>query len=131
MVLCALLEMQLAEWPEEEATAYRAEVGMTGSGMDVLVQAGYRLLKLITFFTTTGGREVRAWTLPQPSTALQAAARVHTDMARGFIRAEVISYADLMALGSLTAAREQGRLRVEGRDYLVQDGDIIHIRFQV
>lgn len=129
--LCALLEMELAEWPEVEAAAYRAEMGMEGSGLDVLVQAGYRLLKLITFFTTTGGNEVRAWTLPQGSTALQAAAAVHTDMARGFIRAEVISYADLMALGSFSAARDQGRLRVEGRDYLVQDGDIIHIRFQV
>jgi len=129
--LCALLEMELAEWPEEEATAYRAEVGMEGSGLDVLVQAGYRLLKLITFFTTTGGHEVRAWTLPQDSTALQAAAKVHSDMARGFIRAEVIRCPDLMAVGSFAAAREQGRLRVEGRDYLVQDGDIVHIRFQV
>jgi len=131
VLLGALLEMELAEWPEGEAVAYRAEVGMKGSGLDVLVQAGYRLLKLITFFTTTGGREVRAWTLPQDSTALQAATKVHTDMARGFIRAEVIGYADLMATGSLAAAREQGQLRVEGRGYLVQDGDIIHIRFQV
>jgi GTP-binding protein YchF len=129
--LSALLEMELAEWPEEEAAAYRAEIGMTGSGLDVLVQAGYRLLNLITFFTTTGEQEVRAWTLPQGSTTLQAAAKVHTDMARGFIRAEVIAYSDLMQAGSLTAAREQGRLRVEGRDYSVEDGDIIHIRFQV
>jgi GTP-binding protein YchF len=131
VLLCALLETELAEWPEEDAAAYRAEVGMKGSGLDVLVEAGYRLLKLITFFTTTGGHEVRAWTLTQGSTALQAAARVHTDMARGFIRAEVISCPDLMADGSFAAAREQGRLRVEGRDYPVQDGDIIHIRFQV
>jgi GTP-binding protein YchF len=131
VLLCALLEMELTGWPDEEAAAYRAEVGLEGSGLSVLVHAGYQLLKLITFFTTTGGHEVRAWTLPRNSTALQAAAAVHTDMARGFIRAEVISYADLMALRSLAAAREQGRLRVEGRDYLVQDGDIIHVRFHV
>ena len=129
--LCALLEMELAEWPEKEATAYRTEVGMEGSGLDVLVQASYRLLKLITFFTTTGGHEVRAWTLSQGSTALQAAAKVHRDMARGFIRAEVIGYAGLMVAGSFATARAQGQLRVEGRDYLVQNGDIIHIRFQV
>ncbi|MEA3346312.1 MAG: redox-regulated ATPase YchF [Chloroflexota bacterium] len=131
VVLCALLEMELAEWPEEEAAAYRAEVGVERSGLDELVRAGYRLLDLITFFTTTGGHEVRAWTLPRDSTALQAAGQVHTDMARGFIRAEVIGYTDLMEAGSFAAAREQGQLRVEGRDYLVQDGDVIHIRFQV
>lgn len=131
VVLCAPLEMELAGWPEEEAAAYRAELGVRGSGLDVLVQAGYRLLGLITFFTTTGGHEVRAWTLPRGSSALQAAAQIHTDMARGFIRAEVIGYADLMAAGSFAAAREGGLLRIEGRDYLVRDGDIIHIRFHI
>ena len=131
VVLCAALEMVLAEWPEEEATAYRAEVGIQGSGLDILMQAGYRLLNLITLFTTTGGHEVRAWSLGQGSSALQAAAEIHTDMARGFIRAEVINYSELMAVGSLSAAREQGVLRVAGREYLVQDGDIIHIRFHV
>lgn len=131
VVLCAALEMVLAEWPEEEASAYRAEVGLPGSGLDIVVRAGYRLLNLITFFTTTGGHEVRAWSLPQGNTALEAAAEIHTDMARGFIRAEVINYSELMAVGSLSAAREQGRLRVAGREYPVQDGDVIHIRFHV
>jgi len=131
VVLCAALEMVVAEWSEEEAAAYRSEVGMEGSGLDILVRAGYRLLNLITFFTTTGGHEVRAWSLPQGSTALQAAAEIHTDMAQGFIRAEVINYAELTAVGSLAKAREQGRLRVAGREYVVEDGDIIHIRFHV
>jgi len=131
VVLCAQMEMELATWPEEEAAAYRAEMGVTQSGLDALVQAGYRLLNLITFFTTTGGHEVRAWTLLRGSKVIEAAAKIHTDMARGFIRAEVIGYSDLMAMGSFAAAREQGRMRIEGRDYVVQDGDIIHIRFHV
>ncbi len=129
VVLCALLETELAEWPPDEAAAYRAEVGLREPGLQTLVQAGYRLLNLITFFTTTGGQEVRAWTLRQGSPALEAAGKVHTDMQRGFIRAEVISYKDLMAAGSLAAAKEKGLLRLEGREYVVQDGDVIHFRF--
>jgi GTP-binding protein YchF len=129
VVLCALLETELAEWPPDEAVAYRAEVGLRESGLQTLVKAGYRLLNLITFFTTTGSKEVRAWTLRQGSPALEAAGKVHTDMQRGFIRAEVLSYQDLMAAGSLAAAREKGLLRLEGREYLVQDGDVIHFRF--
>jgi len=127
--LCALLETELAEWPPDEAAAYRAEVGLRESGLQTLVKAGYRLLNLITFFTTTGGKEVRAWTMQQGSPALEAAGKVHTDMQRGFIRAEVVSYEDLMAAGSLAAAREKGLLRLEGREYVVQDGDVIHFRF--
>jgi GTP-binding protein YchF len=129
VVLCALLETELAEWLPDEAAAYRAEVGLRESGLQTLVQAGYRLLNLITFFTTTGGKEVRAWTLRQGSLALEAASKVHTDMQRGFIRAEVVSYEDLMAAGSLVVAREKGLLRLEGREYVVQDGDVIHFRF--
>jgi GTP-binding protein YchF len=129
VVLCALLETELAEWPSEEAAAYRAEVGLRESGLQTLVKAGYRLLNLVTFFTTTGGKEVRAWTLRQGSPALEAAGKVHTDMQRGFIRAEVVSHEDLMAAGSLAAAREKGLLRLEGREYVVQDGDVIHFRF--
>jgi GTP-binding protein YchF len=129
VVLCALLETELAEWPPDEAAAYRVEVGLRESGLQTLIKAGYRLLDLITFFTTTGGKEVRAWTLRQGSPALEAAGKVHTDMQRGFIRAEVVSYQDLMAAGSLAAAREKGLLRLEGREYVVQDGDVIHFRF--
>jgi GTP-binding protein YchF len=129
VVLCALLETELAEWSPEEAAAYRAEVGLRESGLQTLVKAGYCLLNLITFFTTTGGKEVRAWTLRQGSPALEAAGKVHTDMQRGFIRAEVVSYQDLMAAGSMAAAREKGLLRLEGREYVVQDSDVIHFRF--
>ena len=129
VILCALLETELAEWPSEEAAAYRAEVGLREPGLQTLVKAGYRLLNLITFFTTTGGKEVRAWTLREGSSAWEAAGKVHTDMQRGFIRAEVVSCKDLMAAGSLTVAREKGLLRLEGREYVVQDGDVIHFRF--
>jgi len=86
---------------------------------------------LITFFTTTGGKEVRAWTLLKGTLALQAAGKVHADMERGFIRAEVVSYEELMASGSFATARQKGLLRLEGKEYVVQDGDVIHFRFSV
>ena len=129
VVICAQLEADLADWSSEEAAEYRAELGLEGSGLERLVRAGYRLLDLITFFTATGTAVVRAWTLRQGQTAFDAAGKVHTDMQRGFVRAEVISYPDLMAAGDFHAAREKGLLRLEGRDYVVQDGDIVHIRF--
>ena len=132
VVLSAALEAELVGWPPEEAASYRSELGVPGeSGLSQFIRAGYRLLDLITFFTITGGKEVRAWTLRRGATALDAAGSIHTDMARGFIRAEVMSAGDLVAAGSAAALREQGRLRVEGRDYVVQDGDILHIRFNV
>jgi GTP-binding protein YchF len=127
--ICAQLEMELAEWDPEEAMAYRAEAGLEESGLEKLVKAGYRLLNLITFFTTTGGKEVRAWTLLRGTLAPQAAGKVHSDMERGFIRAEVVSYEDLMASGSFATAKQKGRLRLEGKEYAVQDGDVIHFRF--
>ncbi|HID85893.1 MAG TPA: redox-regulated ATPase YchF [Anaerolineae bacterium] len=130
LVLCAQLEAELAEWPPDEAAAYRAELGLGEAGLQRLIKVGYTLLGLITFFTTTGGREVRAWTLRRGMTALEAAGKIHTDMQRGFIRAEVLSYQDLMRARSFAAAREQGCIRIEGRDYVVQDGDIIHVRFR-
>jgi GTP-binding protein YchF len=131
IVLCAELEATLAEWPEDEAAAYRQELELSQPGLNRLVEAGYRLLKLITFFTATGGHEVRAWPLRMGSTAWEAAGKVHTDMQRGFIRAEVIGHDELLAVGSLSAARERGLLRLEGRDYIVRDGDLIHFRFAV
>ncbi|RMF30983.1 MAG: redox-regulated ATPase YchF [Chloroflexi bacterium] len=130
VVLCAQLEMELADWPPEEAAAYRADVGLTESGLMALARAAYKTLGLITFFTIAGGQEVRAWPLPRGSTAPQAAGRVHSDMERGFIRAEVVPYEDLVRAGSWAAAREQGLLRIEGRDYVVQDGDVCLFRFQ-
>ena len=129
VVLCADCEAALAEWPPEEAAAYRAELGLSEPGLNRLAQAGYRLLDLITFFTVTGGEIVRAWTLRRGATAWHAAGQVHTDMQRGFIRADVVPYTDLLAAGSLAGAREAGRLRSEGRDYVVQDGDVIHFHF--
>jgi len=131
VVLCAQLEAELASWPPEEAAAYRAEMGLAEPGLNQLVRAGYRLLDLITFFTITGGREVRAWPIKRGTTAWEAAGKIHSDMQKGFIRAEVVTLTDLLSCGSLSAAREKGLVRLEGRDYRVQDGDIIHVRFSV
>lgn len=131
VIVCAQLETDLADWVPAEATTYRRELGMSESALDGVIRAGYRLLDLITFFTTTGGKEVRAWTLHTGLTALDAAGAIHTDMQRGFIRAEVVSYSKLMQAGSMNSAREQGLVRLEGKDYPVQDGDVIHVRFNV
>jgi GTP-binding protein YchF len=129
VIICADCEAALAEWPADEAAAYRAELGLSTPGLDRLVQASYRLLDLITFFTVTGGEVVRAWTLRRGETAWHAAGQVHTDMQRGFIRADVVQHTELLAAGSMIAAREGGRLRSEGREYVVQDGDVIHVYF--
>jgi GTP-binding protein YchF len=129
VVICAQLESDLLDWSVEEAAEYRADLGLEASGLERLIHAGYRLLDLITFFTATGTSVVRAWTLQRGQTAFDAAGKVHTDMQRGFIRAEVVSCADLMSAGSFHAARERGLVHLEGREYAVQDGDIIHIRF--
>ncbi len=129
VVLCAELEADLADWDAEEAAEYRAGLGLEAPGLDRLIHAGYRLLDLITFFTATGTKVVRAWTLRRGQTAFDAAGKIHTDMQKGFIRAEVVAYHDLMAAGDFHHARERGLVRLEGREYVVQDGDIIHIRF--
>jgi GTP-binding protein YchF len=129
VLICAEVEADLADWPPDEAAEYRAELNLEETGLERLIHASYRLLDLLTFFTATGTTMVRAWTLGRGQTVIEAAGKVHTDMQRGFIRAEVISYPDLMAAGDFTVARERGLLRLEGRDYVVQDGDIVHIRF--
>ena len=131
MIVCAQCEMELAEWSSDDAAQYRHEMGLAESSLERMIRAAYKLLDLITFFTATGGKELRAWTLPRGATALDAAGQVHTDMARGFIRAEVIGWETLLQIGSLATAREKGLLRLEGREYLVQDGDLIHFRFNV
>jgi GTP-binding protein YchF len=131
VVVSALIESELADWDAEDIRAYLGELGLEASGLERLIWAGYHLLDLITFFTTTGGTEVRAWTLQRGQTALDAAGKIHSDMAKGFIRAEVVAFEDLDACGALSVARERGRLRLEGRDYVVQDGDVVHIRFNV
>ncbi|MCB0215131.1 MAG: redox-regulated ATPase YchF [Chloroflexi bacterium] len=129
--LSADLELQLQSLEPEDARAYLAELDLPGGGLDRLVQAGYALLDLVTFFTTTGGHTVQAWTVPAGTPAPRAAGSIHGDMERGFIRAEVVAFEALVADGNLAQAREHGHLRLEGRDYRVQDGDVIHFRFAV
>jgi GTP-binding protein YchF len=129
VVLCAQLEADLSEWPPDEAAAYRADVGLECSGLEALAQAGYTVLDLITFFTITGGREVRAWATQRGTKAPQAAGTVHSQMERGFIRAEVVSFEQLVEAGNWHAARERGILRTEGRDYEFEDGDVCLFRF--
>ena len=129
--ICAQLESDLADWTAEEAQAYRAELGVERSGLEEVISAGYRLLNLVTFFTATGEREVRAWTVVKGASAWEAAGRIHTDMQRGFIRAEVVPYVELVAAGSFAAVREKGQMRLEGRDYVIEEGDIVHFRFSV
>jgi ribosome-binding ATPase len=130
VVISAQVEAELAELPTEEREEYLASLGLERSGLERLVEHAYALLGLITYFTA-GPKETRAWTLPAGSTAPRAAREIHTDLERGFIRAEVITYDDYAALGSEAAAREAGRLRIEGKDYFVADGDVIHFRFNV
>jgi len=129
VVLCAQLEAVLSEWSSDEAAAYRAEVGLERSGLESLAWASHRVLDLITFFTITGGREVRAWPIPRGTKAPQAAGKVHSQMERGFIRAAIVRFEQLVEAGSWQEAREQGILRTEGRDYEVQDGDVCLFRF--
>ena len=129
VVLCAQLEADLSEWPPDEAAAYRADVGLEHSGLEALAHAGYVVLDLITFFTITGGREVRAWPIQRGAKAPQAAGKVHSQMERGFIRAEVVGFEQLVEVGDWHAARERGILRIEGRDYEIQDGDVCLFRF--
>jgi ribosome-binding ATPase len=131
VVVSAQLESELNDLPLDESTAYLAALGVTESGLERLVWASYRLLNLITFFTTTGGKEARAWPLRRGAKAPQAAGEIHSDIERGFIRAEVIGVQELLTAGSFAQARERGLLRLEGRDYVVQDGDVIHFRFAV
>jgi len=129
VVLSAELEAGLSEWPEDEAEAYRVEMGLEGSGLARLAKAGYRVLDLITFFTIAGGEEVRAWSVQRGTEAPRAAGKVHSQMEEGFIRAEVIPLEDLKAAGGWQIARERGIVRIKGRDYQVQDGDVCLFRF--
>ena len=130
ITLSARLEMELAQLDAEEAALFRTEIGLTESVLARVIDASYRTLGLITFFTVVSD-ELRAWTLKNGMTALDAAGTIHTDMARGFIRAETIDWADLVNCGSLIKARDNGLLRLEGKDYLVSDGDVLTIRFNV
>lgn len=130
LVISAKVESEIVQMDEEDQAMFLEDLGLTESGMDRLIKASYKLLKLETYFTA-GVKEVRAWTIHQNTKAPQAAGVIHSDFEKGFIRAEVIAYDDFVALGSEAACREKGKLRVEGKDYVVQDGDILHFRFNV
>ena len=128
--ICAEVEAELSELSEEEAAEYLADLGLEASGLDTLARAAYKTLGLQSYFTA-GEMEVKAWTVPIGATAPQAAGVIHSDFERGFIKAEVISYDDYIALGGEKGAREAGKLRMEGKDYVVRDGDVMHFRFSV
>ena len=128
--VCAKIEAEVAELPPPDAAAFRAELGLTEPPLDRIVRETYALLGLISFFTV-GPDEVRAWTIPAGTSAQDAAGVIHSDLARGFIRAEVARWDELLALGGLAEARAKGRLRAEGRDYRVKDGDVFHVLFSV
>ncbi|MDQ6662324.1 MAG: redox-regulated ATPase YchF [Chloroflexota bacterium] len=130
VAVSARLEAELAELPEEDANEYLESLGLPQLGTDRVIQGGYRLLNLITFLTA-GEDEVRAWTVTKGAKAPEAAGKIHSDIERGFIRAEVTRFDDFMACGSFAAATKKGLLRLEGKDYVIQDGDIAHFRFNV
>ena len=129
-VICAQIEQELAELDEDEKKEYLDDLGVTSSGLDKLVAASYNLLGLISFLTA-GEDECRAWTIRKGTKAPQAAGKIHTDFERGFIKAEVVNYQDLLDNGSLAAAREKGIVGMEGKEYVVKDGDVILFRFNV
>ena len=128
--MCAKLEAEIAQLDGEEKKMFLDDLGVTESGLDRLVKASYTLLGLSSYLTS-GEDECRAWTIVKGTKAPQAAGKIHSDFERGFIRAEVVSYEDLMACGTMAAAREKGLIRSEGKEYVVQDGDIILFRFNV
>jgi len=130
VAICAALESQIADMPEEDKKMFLADMGMEEAGLARVIRAGYRLLGLQTYFTV-GPKEARAWTVPVGATAPQAAGVIHTDFERGFIRAEVTTYGDYLACKGEVGAKEAGKLRVEGKDYVVHDGDVMHFRFNV
>ena len=128
--ICAQMEADIADMDEEEKQMFLSELGLEHSGLDRLIQKSYHLLGLISYLTA-GPTEVRAWTITRGTKAPQAAGKIHTDFERGFIRAEVIAYDDLMACGSMTAAKQKGLVRSEGKEYVMQDGDVVLFRFNV
>ena len=128
VAVCAAIEAQIADMSEADKAVFLADMGMTEAGLDRVIHAGYTVLGLHTFFTA-GPKEVRAWTIRRGDSASQAAGVIHTDFERGFIRAEVIAYDDYVACKGEQGAKDAGRMRLEGRDYLVRDGDVIYFRF--
>lgn len=130
IAICNKLESEIAELNEEDKKEFLTDLGLEEPGLNRVIQAGYSLLGLHTFFTA-GVKEVRAWTIPLGATAPQAAGKIHTDFEKGFIRAEVIAYDDFIACNGEAGAKEKGKWRLEGKDYVVNDGDVVHFRFNV
>ncbi|RPG27703.1 MAG: redox-regulated ATPase YchF, partial [Gammaproteobacteria bacterium TMED50] len=130
VAICNKMEAEISELDDEERQEFLTDLGMDEPGLDKVIRAGYRLLGLQTYFTA-GPKEARAWTVREGSTAPQAAGIVHTDFEKGFIRAEVVSYDDYVAGNGEIGAKEAGKWRLEGKEYVVQDGDVIHFRFNV
>ena len=128
--ICAKVEADLAELDPEEAAEYLTDLGLTEPGLNALIREAYRLLGLQSYFTA-GEKEVRAWTVPIGAKAPQAAGVIHTDFERGFIKAEVIGFEDYVALGGEKGAKEAGRMRLEGKEYVIADGDVVHFKFNV
>ena len=129
-VVCAHIEQEIAELDDDEKKMFLEDLGLSESGLEKLIKASYSLLGLISYLTA-GEPECRAWTIKKNTKAPQAAGKIHSDFERGFIRAEIVSYDDLMACGTYAAAKDKGLVRLEGKEYIVQDGDIIHFRFNV
>lgn len=129
-VISAQIEQEIAELEEDEKAEYLESLGMTESGLDKIVRASYSLLGLMSYLTA-GEKETRAWTIKKGTKAPQAAGKIHTDFERGFIKAEVVNYQDLLDCGSVSAAREKGLVRMEGKEYIMQDGDVVEFRFNV
>ncbi len=130
VAICNKIEAEIAELEADEKAEFLAEMGMDEPGLDRVIRAGYELLNLQTFFTA-GEKEVRAWTVKIGASALQAAGRIHTDFEKGFIRAEVVGYDDFVTLGGESGAKDAGKWRLEGKDYIMHDGDVVHFRFNV
>lgn len=130
VVICAKVEEEIAELDADEAKEFLADLGLDSSGLDRLIHAAFDLLGLMTFLTA-GPDECRAWTIAKGTPAVKAAGKIHSDIERGFIRAEIVNYDDLIRLGSVTAARDKGLVRLEGKDYIMQDGDVTYFRFNV
>ena len=130
VAVCASIESELVELDDDERDEFLQEIGLEEPGLNRVIRAGYKLLGLLTYFTA-GVKEVRAWTVPAGSTAPQSAGVIHTDFEKGFIRAEVVSYDDFVACGGEQKAKEAGKWRLEGKEYITQDGDVMHFRFNV
>ena len=130
VVLCTKLEAEILELPPEERTAYYESAGITTPGLAALASAGQELLDLVSFFTA-GPQETRAWLIPKGTKAVKAAGKIHSDIERGFIRAEVYKYDDLIQLGSYKAVQEKGLVSLEGKEYEIQEGDVVYFRFSV